>query len=87
MKNSNPTFRFTNETLADFDTHFRYVGTIKEDNIWIYEDPDNKLDNETAVTQYRSFFVQVGNGGVIEIDGFSPNGMTLEQIITKIKAN
>jgi hypothetical protein len=84
-KNTNPTFRFTQETLDKFDSIFPYEGWLQE-GLWVYENPFKGYPVETP-QRYKNekFFVQVGFGGVQYIDGWNPNGMTIDQIIDKLK--
>jgi hypothetical protein len=68
-------FRFTEETLNNFDAIFNYVGTL-EDGLWVYENPFN--NNKT-------FFVQVGYGRVLYVNGWCPDGMSFVEIVNKLK--
>ena len=72
MKND---FCFTEETLNKFDAIFNYVGTL-QNGVWIYQNP---FTNKT-------FLVQVGNGKTMFVDGWSPDGMTFQKIVNKLKA-
>jgi hypothetical protein len=73
-------FRFTEKTLKKFDSIFPYEGQL-EDGLWVYNNPF-KLKYPK---KQEKFFVQVGFGKVMYVDGWSPDGMTLKQIIEKLK--
>jgi hypothetical protein len=67
-------FRFTTQTLNKFEKEFPYVGTL-QNGLWVHENP----------YKGTKFFVQVGNGQVMFIDGWEPSGYTVTQIIEKLK--
>ncbi len=74
-------FRFTEKTLKKFDSIFPYEGTL-EDGLWVYNNPFKFIGYPK---EQEKFFVQVGFGKVMYIDGWIPDGMTLKQIIEKLK--
>lgn len=74
-------FKFTEKTLKKFDSIFPYEGTL-QDGLWVYTNPFKFVGYPK---EEEKFFVQVGNGAVMYINGFKPDGMTLEQIIEKLK--
>ena len=76
-------FRFTEKSLKYFDSIFPFEGQL-ETGLWVYENPFVKQINETS-NKTTNFFVQVGGGGVLWIDGWSPDEMNLTQIINKLK--
>lgn len=67
-------FRFTTQTLNEFDKEFPNVGEL-EPGLWVHKNP----------YKGREFLVQVGNGGVMFIDGWEPSEYNLTQIIQKLK--
>ena len=66
-------FRFTEETLNKFDAMFNYQGTL-EHGLWVYHNPFTN----------KNFFVQVGNGKTMFVDGWCPDGMTFQEIVNKL---
>lgn len=74
-------FRFTKETLKKFDSIFKYEGTLEE-GLWVYSNPFKFVGYPQ---EQEKFFVQVGFGKVMYINGWSPDGMTLKQIIEKLQ--
>ena len=74
-------FRFTKETLKKFDSIFSYEGQL-EDGLWVYNNPFKFVGYPQ---EQDKFFVQVGFGKVMYINGWIPDGMNLKQIIEKLK--
>ena len=76
-------FKFTDATLKKFDSIFKYKGNL-EPGLWVYNNPFKEAINESS-NKDVDFFIQVGGGSVLWIDKWSPDGMTFEQIVNKLK--
>lgn len=79
----------TEETWRYFDTHFEYLGNIK-DGVSIYNNPHKKSYGFIMSTDYgkinyiRETKTNI-NGSIKNFESWSPDNMTLEQIINKLK--
>ena len=73
------TFKFTTPALWDeFTKEFKYMGSFN-DNISFYYNP--YTDRGISITM-----AQIGDHlHIYEIDGWNPEGMTIEQVIDKLK--
>ena len=73
------TFKFTTPASWDvFTKEFRYMGAFN-DNISIYYNP--YTDRGFSITM-----AQIGTAlHIYEIDGWKPEGMTIEEVVEKLK--
>ena len=75
-------FKFTTESLNKFDSIFNYIGTLQE-GVWLYENPF--AEKHPLHYDKKNFIVQVGGGYVNFINGFVPDGMTFDEIVSRLK--
>jgi hypothetical protein len=80
--NTKEKFKFTVESLLKFDTIFEYYETAKE-GLWLYKNPFAAKHPTRYANPF--FFVQVGGGHVLYIDGWCPDGMEFDEIVEKLK--